>query len=275
MQVPFRRPPAVAGLFYPLDSELLIQQLDQFLMPSIQAEQKRSDVKGCVVPHAGYMYSGPVAGAVYSKLPASPCYVILGPNHFGRGAPLATTSAGCWVTPLGDVPVDTAISESIQRNCPALKEDAVAHGREHSLEVQLPFLQREAQTFSFVPIAIGGVDYTQLQSLGMAIATAVESAGRAVIIIASSDMNHYERDAVTRIKDRQAIDRILALSPDELFEVVRRERISMCGYAAVVAMLIAARALGAREATLEKYATSADAGADPAAVVGYAGISVR
>lgn len=269
------RPPAVAGLFYPSEPDVLVQQLEQYLRPDIPPEEKLSGVKGCVVPHAGYVYSGHVAGTVYRKMSASSCYIILAPNHYGRGAPLAAISAGSWATPLGDVPVNTGISEAIKRNCAALEEDAEAHAKEHSLEVQLPFLQREVHTFSFAPIAIGGVDYEQLKSLGLAIASAIASAGQPVMIIASSDMNHYEPDAVTRMKDRQAIDQILALNPEKLLEVVHRQRISMCGYGPVVAMLVAARALGARQGTLEKYATSADAGGDPRAVVGYAGILIQ
>jgi AmmeMemoRadiSam system protein B len=269
-----RRPPAVAGLFYPSDPEALVQELDRHLKPGIFPEQRRSDVKACVVPHAAHMYSGSVAGAVYRKLPPASSYVILGPNHFSRGAPLAVISAGFWTTPLGDVPVDSSLAEMIKRDCPFLEEDTVAHSKEHSVEVQLPFLQRESQTFSFAPIVIGGVDYAQIERLGLAIANAVRSAGRPVLVIASSDMNHYEPDEVTRSKDRQAINQILALSPGELSDVVRREQISMCGYAPVVAMLLAAKALGAQKGTLEKYATSADAGGDPGAVVGYAGIIV-
>lgn len=275
MQRSFVRPPAVAGRFYPSNPESLVKELDQYLRSETPAERKQLTAKGCVVPHAGYMYSGHVAGAVYRHLPATPSYVILCPNHFGRGAPLATYCSGSWMTPLGVVPVDSTLSEAIKRNDPALEEDSEAHAQEHALEVQLPFLQRETKGFSFVPISIGDVGYDELHCLGLAVASAVRSAGRPVMVIASSDMNHYEPDAVTRIKDRRAIDRILALSPDGLFEVVHRERISMCGYGPAVAMLVAARALGAEQGLLEKYATSAETGGDSRAVVGYAGIIIR
>jgi MEMO1 family protein len=265
----------VAGRFYPASREALIRNLDQFLKPEIPAEQKRSNIKACVVPHAGYMYSGHVAGAVYRSLPACPSYVILGPNHYGVGASLAITSDGSWATPLGNAPLDAVLCRALKRECEMIEEDAAAHEREHSLEVQLPFLQRGGEVFTFVPIAIGAVDYSQLESLGIAISDVIRSAERPIVIIASSDMNHYESDSVTRVKDRLAIDQVLALSPEGLFEVVDRERISMCGYAPVVSMLIAAKALGAREAVLERYATSADAGGDPSAVVGYAGIIIQ
>jgi MEMO1 family protein len=275
MQSGYVRPPAVAGRFYPSTRDVLIRDLDQHLTAESPAEARHLTAKGCIVPHAGYMYSGHVAGAVYRRLPERQSYIILCPNHFGRGAPLAIISGGSWMTPLGAAPVDPVLSETIKRNDPALEEDTGAHAVEHSLEVQLPFLQRSVQNFSFVPIAIGGVGYEELRTLGLAIADAVKTVTQQVMLIASSDMNHYEPDGVTRVKDRQAIDQILALDPDALFEVVHRERISMCGYGPAVAVLTAARALGAKEGLLVKYATSADAGGDAGAVVGYAGVIIQ
>ena len=228
---------------------------------------------GCVVPHAGYMYSGHVAGAVFGRLPKRPTYIILGPNHTGRGAPLAIMSSGEWLTPLGRVPVDSALARLLRRSCHLLMEDAEAHEDEHSLEVQLPFLQRSVGEFKFVPIAIGVGGYSGLESLGHSIAQAVGPTVP-VMIIASSDMNHYEPDSLTRQKDRKAIDKILALDPPGLYEVLRHEDISMCGYGPTIAMLTAAKDLGAQRAELIKYATSADTSGDRDAVVGYAGIIV-
>jgi AmmeMemoRadiSam system protein B len=218
------------------------------------------------------MYSGQVAGAVFGRLPKRPTYIILGPNHTGRGAPLAIMSSGEWLTPLGTVPVDSALARLLRRSCHLLTEDAQAHEEEHSLEVQLPFLQRSVGEFKFVPIVIGTGGYSALESLGHGIAQAVGSA--AVMIVASSDMNHYEPDSLTRQKDRKAIDKILALDPPGLYEVLRREDISMCGYGPTIAMLTAAKDLGAQSAQLIKYATSADTSGDRDAVVGYAGIAV-
>jgi len=228
---------------------------------------------GCVVPHAGYMYSGHVAGAVFGRLPKRPTYIILGPNHTGRGAPLAIMSSGEWLTPLGRVPVDSALARLLRRSCHLLMEDAEAHEDEHSLEVQLPFLQRSVGEFKFVPIAIGVGGYSGLESLGHSIAQAVGPTVP-VMIIASSDMNHYEPDSLTRQKDRKAIDKILALDPPGLYEVLRHDDISMCGYGPTIAMLTAAKDLGAQRAELVKYATSADTSGDRDAVVGYAGIVV-
>ncbi|MGH9446111.1 MAG: AmmeMemoRadiSam system protein B [Terriglobia bacterium] len=275
MLQPQVRPPAVAGRFYPASVEILRRDLDGYLAPKLADARQARDAHACVVPHAGYMYSGHVAGAVYRKLAIPSRVIVLGPNHFGRGAPLATISGGYWSTPLGLVPVDRALSEAIKRNCDAVKEDFNAHAEEHSLEVQLPFLQAINAAFSFAPVAIGTVDYETLDALGRSVAAAVKEAEEPVLVVASSDMNHYEPDTTTRIKDRKAIDCLLALDPADLYAVVHREQISMCGYGAAVAMLVAAKALGAREAVLEKYATSADAGGDARAVVGYAGMIIR
>jgi AmmeMemoRadiSam system protein B len=219
------------------------------------------------------MYSGHVAGAVFGRLPKRSTYIILCPNHTGRGAPLAIMSSGEWLTPLGRVPVDFALAGQRRRSCHLLMEDAEAHEDEHSLEVQLPFLQRSVGEFKFVPIAIGVGGYAGLESLGHSIAQAVGPTA-AVMIVASSDMNHYEPDSLTRAKDRKAIDKILALDPPGLYEVLRHEDISMCGYGPTIAMLTAAKDLGAQGAELIKYATSADTSGDRDAVVGYAGIIV-
>jgi MEMO1 family protein len=268
------RYPAVAGRFYPARPEALTLDLDRYLTRTEASESEFIGAVGCVVPHAGYMYSGHVAGAVYRRLPPRSAYVILGPNHFGRGAPLALMATGAWLTPLGAVPLDPALAGAVREACPFLVEDAEAHATEHSLEVQVPFLQRSAETFAMLPIAVGPVDYKTLETLGHAVAAAVKQSPTPVLIVASSDMNHYEPDDRTRVKDRKAIDRILELDPRGLHDTVHREQISMCGFGPTVAMLVAARDLGAARAELVKYATSADAGGPRDSVVGYAGIVV-
>lgn len=274
MPVPTVRQPAVAGKFYPARGEELLRELDQYLAADPQASGTVESALGCVVPHAGYMYSGRVAGAVYRRLPARSSYIILCPNHAGRGAPLAMMSSGKWLTPLGEVPIDTELAGAVRKACHLVMEDAAAHEYEHSLEVQLPFLQRQAGEFQFVPIAIGFGGYAALESLGYGIAEAARRSHRPELIIASSDMNHYEPDGLTRLKDRKAIDKILALDPRGLYDVVRRGDISMCGFGPTVAMLVAAREIGAEGAELVKYATSADSNGDRSSVVGYAGIIV-
>ena len=274
MPVPAVRRPAVAGRFYPAKPETLTRQLDEYLAPGPPSAERRPAGLGCVVPHAGYMYSGHVAGAVYRQLPARSSYLILCPNHTGRGAPLAMMSDGEWLTPLGSVRVDSALAKNLRQAFHLLMEDSDAHEDEHSLEVQLPFLQRAVGAFSFVPIAIGVGSYSTLETLGHSVAQALKRLEHPVLIIASSDMNHYEPDSITRVKDRKAIDKILALDPAGLYDVLRREDISMCGYGPTIAMLTAAKDLGAQHAELLKYATSADTSGDRSAVVGYAGIIV-
>ena len=274
MQPPAVRQPAVAGRFYPGKPEALRHDLEEYLGPDAAGAEKISDALGCVVPHAGYMYSGHVAGAVYRKLPVHSSYVILCPNHTGRGAPLAMMSGGAWRTPLGEVPVDGPLASLVRQGCHLVMEDAAAHAEEHSLEVQLPFLQETQKEFSFVPIAIGVGGYALLESLGRGLAQAARRAPQRFLIVASSDMNHYEPDSITRVKDRKAIEKILALDPEGLYDVIRREDISMCGYGPAIAMLTAAKELGASKAELIKYATSADTSGERSAVVGYAGIIV-
>lgn len=269
------RSPAVAGRFYPQQREALLHDVDRYLQPESGDQARVDSAIGCVVPHAGYMYSGHVAGAVYRLLPARSRYVIMGPNHWARGAPLAVLSRGSWLTPLGQVELDTDFAGQIRERCPLLAEDSEAHEGEHSIEVQLPFLQRSSAAPRFVPIAIGMADYDLLEQLGGAVADAIRMSKEPVLMVASSDLNHYEPDIVTREKDESAIAKILALDPAGLLDVIRDEDISMCGYAPTIAMLAAAKALGAREARMVRHATSADAGGDTHSVVGYAGIIIR
>lgn len=237
--------------------------------------QQKIRALACMVPHAGYMYSGHVAGAVYGALELPSRFILLGPRHFPRGERLAILAEYAWRTPLGDAQIDERLAAELKNACPLLREDAVAHETEHSLEVQLPFLQRLAGNFTFVPIVLGTNRFDAFEALGHAVAQAVRDAGEAVFIIASSDMNHYESDDVTRVKDRKAIDMILRLDPRGLYDTVRRESISMCGYGPTVTMLVAAKDLGATEAELIRYATSGDINNDREQVVGYAGIIVH
>ncbi len=265
------RPPAVSGRFYPSDARKLALEVEQYA-PS--ANQKVS-VRGCVVPHAGYMYSGHVAGAVYSAIEIPSRCLLLGPRHFPGGEAMAIISEGSWQTPFGDAQIDSNLAAELKRACPLLREDAVAHQREHSLEVQIPFLQKLAAGLRLVPIVLATRHYQDLEALGHAVAKVIAAQSEPVLLIASTDMNHYESDAITRAKDQKAIDRILALDARGLYDTVRSEDISMCGYAATVAMLVAVGDLGAKEADLVRYATSGDITGDYDAVVGYAGLIVR
>jgi AmmeMemoRadiSam system protein B len=265
------RPPAVAGHFYSSNPAELAHDVDGYL--ALGAEDKPA--LGCIVPHAGYMYSGQVAGAVYSALQIPSRLILLGPRHFPGGEALAILSEGSWATPLGDAQIHSALAAELKHAFPRLREDTVAHQREHSLEVQLPFLQRIIGDFRFVPIVLGTDRYGVLEELGHAIAKVIASQKNPVLMVASSDMNHYESDPVTRAKDGRAIERILALDPRGLYETVRSEEITMCGIAAAVVMLVAVNELGAKKAALIRYATSGDINGERDRVVGYAGIVIR
>lgn len=265
------RNPSVAGRFYPADPVELKRQVREYTA----SEGKVRAAQGCVVPHAGYMYSGHVAGAVYSRLELPTRLILTGPRHYPRGEPLAILSEGAWETPLGNAKLDAPLAAELKKACPHLREDEVAHRYEHSLEVQLPFLQELLPNFTFVPIVLGTDHYPALEELGEAVASVVAAQKEPVMVIASSDMNHYESDTVTRKKDQFAIDRMLALDPLGLYDTVRSRGVTMCGYAAAVVMLVAAKALGATRAELVRYATSGDINGDRDSVVGYAGLTVH
>lgn len=264
------RPPAVAGKFYPGDPAELAHEIGEF---TVSAAKKRP-VRGCIVPHAGYMYSGHVAGAVYAEIEIPPRAILLGPRHYPRGEPLAILQEGVWQTPLGSACIDESLSQALLYEFPRLRDDAIAHEREHSLEVQIPFLQRLRKDIRFSPVVLATDRFPVLEELGNALARVVRAQPDPVLIIASTDMNHYESDAVTRIKDQKAIGRIQALDARGLFDTVRNEGISMCGYAATVAVLVAMKELGATEAALIRYATSGDINGDHSRVVGYAGFVI-
>ncbi|HEV2617087.1 MAG TPA: AmmeMemoRadiSam system protein B [Candidatus Acidoferrales bacterium] len=265
------RPAAVAGRFYPADATMLLSQIDGCVSDAVE----KIRATGCIVPHAGYMYSGRVAGTVYGALELPSRFILIGPRHYPHGERLAILSEGAWETPLGEAKIDAALAVALKDALPLLREDAVAHSAEHSLEVQLPFLQRIAGDFSFVPVVVGTDRFDALEMLGHAVAQVIRGQEKNVLIIASSDMNHRESDAITRVKDRKAIDAILALDARGLYETVRRENITMCGYGPAVAMITAARELGSTNAELLQYATSGDVNGDREDVVGYAGIIVR
>src|SRR5580658_5260538 len=244
------RSPAVAGRFYPSDPDELRRDIDKFTA----GPREKIKARACLVPHAGYMYSGGVAGKVYGALETPRRVLMLGPRHFPHGESLAILSDRPWRTLLG--------------------EDAVAHETEHALEVQLPFLQRLAGDFRFVPIVLGTERFDLFDRLGRAIAKVHSAQKEPFLILTSSDMNHYESDAITRVKDRIALDKIAALDPAGLHEVIRSKGISMCGYGPAVVMLTAMRELGAKRAEILAYATSAEISGDYDWTVGYAGAVV-
>ncbi len=247
------RPPAVAGTFYEAIPERLAAQVAACLAENPEPEAKERFI-GAVVPHAGLMYSGHVAAAFYTAAELPRRFIILCPNHTGFGHFAAINREGDWRTPLGSAAVDTP--------------------REHSLEVQLPFLQQLLGDFTFVPLCLGANRYDYCQEIGHAIAAVVSAAGEPVGILASSDLNHYEDQKTTLRKDQRAIDEVLKLDPRELWQVVDELDISMCGFIPTTTMLIAAKELGAKHARLIKHATSGDINGDYAHVVGYAAIVI-
>jgi AmmeMemoRadiSam system protein B len=271
MDTPLRHP-AVAGRFYPADPESLREDVNSYLSTT-PAEPKIHAI-GCMAPHAGYMYSGHVAGTVFSRIEIPELCVVLCPNHTGVGEPLAIMSDGAWETPLGNVPVDSSFAAELKARFPSLQEDSTAHRAEHAAEVELPFLQLRQANLRFIPIAVGTHRFELLEQLGLTIAETIAAQNEQILIVASSDMNHYESDTITRIKDHQAIERILTLDPQGLYDVVKQQAISMCGISPTVAMLIAAKKLGAKSAELIKYATSGDISGDRDMVVGYAGVLI-
>jgi AmmeMemoRadiSam system protein B len=264
------RAAAVAGRFYPADPDELRRDIDQFTAGAGQKIKARA----CLVPHAGYMYSGGVAGKVYRAIEIPSRILMLGPRHFPRGESLAILSDRTWQTPLGDAQIDSGLAAELKQAFPLMREDAVAHETEHALEVQLPFLQRLAGDFRFVPIVLGTERFDVLEQLGRAIAKVYGAQKQPFLILTSSDMNHYESDAITRVKDRVALDRIAALDPAGLQKVIHEKEISMCGYGSASVMMTAMRALGATQAEIVAYATSAEVSGDFDWVVGYAGAVV-
>lgn len=262
------RIPYVAGYFYPADERELISLLSKFI---IKADEKISAI-GCIVPHAGYIYSGKVAGKVYSSIKIPDNVIILGPNHNGLGLPSAIYKEGKWVTPLGEVDINKDLSEKILKHSKYLIEDPYAHRYEHSIEVQIPFLQFLNPNISIVPITI--VDYRTpvLNDLGMAIYKAILETNDPILVIASSDFSHYELVNIARKKDFYAIEAILNLDEEEFMNRVRREDISICGAGPIFVTMIVSKYLGASKGILIDYNTSGDITKDYSEVVGYAGI---
>lgn len=264
-----KRHPAVAGSFYDANPERLSQQVKEF-----STSTGKVKAIGIMAPHAGLIYSGPVAGQVYSAIEPPESFVLLGPNHTGLGARLAIMEAGKWEIPTALVEIDQELAKKIMADAPELSPDTAAHMREHSLEVQLPFIVHSAPGAKIVPIAIMGANLEALMKLGKSIAKVIQGIEYPVTISASSDMSHFLPDKEARKKDRMAIDRVLALDPNGLYNIVRSEDISMCGVLPTVVMLSAAIELGACEARLINYTTSGEVSGDFGSVVGYAGVVV-
>jgi len=276
------RNPSVAGYFYEGDREGLLKRLEWcFLhklgpgkLPKLVEEGPRK-VLGIVSPHAGYIYSGPIAAHGYYYLAsdgAPDLVVMIGPNHHGIGAPISVYPEGVWRTPLGEVEVDAEVAENVAEAAKGLIElDREAHLLEHSLEVQLPFLQYiYGKKFRILPITMLSQNVYACEELGEALINSLS--GRNFVIIASSDFTHYESYEKARRKDKLAIDAILSLEHRKLYETVVTHDITMCGYGPVMVLMYVAWKLDGFKAKVLKYATSGDISGNKATVVGYASI---
>ncbi|MFC1576562.1 AmmeMemoRadiSam system protein B [Candidatus Omnitrophota bacterium] len=264
------RKAVVAGQFYPGNKASLTREVEECTRP----KKQKIEAIGVVSPHAGYIYSGPVAGEVLSSLKPRQTYVILGPNHTGLGKPFGMDLEDAWATPLGEVEVDKELGEAILKRSGYIKKDSACHAAEHSIEVQLPFLQYLNKAFKFVPIVIAPGQRVTYKKIGLELATAIKDLKKDVTIIASSDMTHYEPHEAAKKKDQMAIEKILALDIDGFLDIVEEWNISMCGFAPTAIMMQAAITLGANVAKLIKYNTSGDTSGDFSTVVGYAGIAL-
>ncbi|MGA3094287.1 MAG: AmmeMemoRadiSam system protein B [Dehalococcoidales bacterium] len=264
------RKPVVAGSFYPASPS----KLEEMIAGMVEDNAPREEVVGLICPHAGYIYSGPVAGAAVSRIRFTDTFIIMGPNHTGLGKPFSIMTSGTWETPLGNVEIDAELAQKLSGNSSYLEEDVNAHLREHSVEVQIPFLQHFKKDIRIVPIVLSHASGSVYKEIGLEIAEVLNGLERDVIILASSDMTHYEPEEQARRKDSSAIEAILRLDEDELLERIAEQNITMCGYAPVVALISAAKAMEARRAELVRYQTSGESSGDYSSVVGYAGLII-
>jgi len=267
------RRPSVAGQFYPEEPDRLAELISSF----IGKFAKKQDALGCLLPHAGYIYSGRVATETLSGVNIKDTLILLGPNHTGNGPAFSLMPQGYWQTPFGNIEIDSQLADLFLSSSKYLKADTLAHIDEHSLEVELPILQYFKKDFKFVPITIRSDELNVLKIVADELAGVFikHNLINSCMFIASSDMTHYESQPVAEKKDALAIEAILALDEDKLEAVVRKYSISMCGFAPAAVLLRAARLLGAKRGRLIKYQTSGDASGDLSSVVGYAGITIN
>ena len=266
------REPVVSGKFYSSNKDSLKKQLSGFTK-----ETAKKDAIACIMPHAGYVYSGKVATQTAASVNIKENIILLGPNHTGLGGSFSISPEGKWKTPFGDIEINSKISEHLIKECPLIKEDSSAHAYEHSLEVELPILQfLSGREFSIVPVILMPAEKEKYENISQAIYKAISDLGikDKTLIVASTDMTHYESHDSAKQKDSLAIEAILSLDEDALIKQISKHNISMCGYVPVVITIMAAKKLGAKNAELILYETSAEASGDYDAVVGYAGITI-
>ncbi len=265
------RTPAVAGQFYSGSRQALQTEVKALL--DLAAQPQPALLAVC--PHAGYIYSGRVAGMVLSRVEMPRRVLVAGPNHRGLGEPVAVMGQGAWQTPLGRVELDARLAQELMTACDLVREDALAHRLEHSLEVQIPFLQTLRPDLLLTPLCLSSLSYAQCRQVGQGIAAAIRAVGEPVLMVASTDMTHYESAQAAQAKDQQAIARLLALDPAGLYQTVRGKSISMCGVLPTTVLLVAALELGASQAELVAYTHSGQVTGDDREVVAYAGLLVK
>lgn len=280
MTKPTKRPPAVAGMFYPSSEQELRSVIDQSFrdtkfgpgMPPPALQERR--IYGVVTPHAGYVYSGAVAANSYYQISANDfdTVVMVGPNHYGIGSGVATMKSGVWETPLGQVQVNGELATEIAKKSGIIDFDDFAHSRDHCLEVQLPFLQTIKSKFTIVPIILIMQDIDTAFDIGKAIADTIAEKPEKTMLVASSDLTHYEPNMMAHEKDNELLKAVLALDVLKFYAVLERMDISACGYGAIASVMVAAKNLGATRGELLKYATSGDVTGDTDAVVGYSSV---
>ncbi|HXY68328.1 MAG TPA: AmmeMemoRadiSam system protein B [Gemmatimonadales bacterium] len=269
------RQPAVAGLFYPGQPALLVAAVRELL--AVAGAEPRP-ARAAVAPHAGYVYSGRTAGQVFARLEVPRRCVVLAPNHTGRGDAAeggSVYAVGSFVTPAGEVPVDESTAAALLACCDLLEDDPAAHAREHAVEVQLPFLLARQPEVAVVPVVLGWSDWPRTRRLGEALAAVVRGAPEPVLLVASSDMNHYESAAVAAEKDALALAEAERLDGERLLDVTRRHQVSMCGRVPAAAVLHAARLLGASAGEVVHRSHSGQVTGDDGSVVSYAGVIAR
>lgn len=264
------RKPCVAGRFYPQETKTLREDVSRFLDTGAVVEAARA----VMAPHAGYVYSGAVAGAVFSSVVIPDDIILIGPNHTGLGENAAVMPSGAWEIPLGSMQVNPELAGTLIEASELFNADIAAHRMEHSLEVQLPFLYQLNSSASIVPVTVMRADIAECEEMGLAIAKVIAAYGKNVLIVISSDMTHYESEKSAKAKDKLAIARICALDAPGLLDITEKKDISMCGVIPAVIAIFAARKLGAKQARLVRYATSGEASGDFAQVVGYAGMVI-
>jgi len=270
------RPPVVAGAFYPATEKALTELLHLLFGKKRPLPAGRlSSPIGLIVPHAGYLYSGKVAADGYKeavRFGRPDRVIVLGTNHTGLGRPISIARGGIWRTPLGDARVDSTLADRLIEEGFAVADEAFR--REHSIEVQLPFLQFIfGPGISFVPVCVMLPSFSTLATAGRGLAAAVR--GEGALLVVSSDFTHYEPDPIARRLDREAIERILELDAEGFYRLLVEKRLSICGGGAITILLAAADFLGWKEAKLVSYSTSGDVSGDRSAVVGYAAISLE